>query len=101
MRAVGRVLIVRIGLVECAVLIRDPVELLGQNARQARGIAAPERPQVLLSCDEVLIVRRYDLAVWIRARFAAGQEVVAPPDDSYRGRNGEPCRNVLYMISHF
>jgi hypothetical protein len=77
------------------------LELLGQNARDASRITAPERPQILLRRNEELIVRRYDLAVRIRARFAAGQEVVAPPDDSYRNRNGEPARNVFYMISHF
>jgi hypothetical protein len=77
------------------------VELLGKNASEASRIAAPERPQILLSSDKVLIVRRHDLTVRIRARFAASQEVVAPPDDSYRGRNGKPRRNVFYMISHF
>jgi hypothetical protein len=70
-RAVGRVFIVRIRGVERAVLIGDALKLLGKNAREARRIAAPERPQVLLSGDKVLIVRRYDLAVRIRARFAS------------------------------
>jgi hypothetical protein len=77
------------------------VELLGQDPCEARGIAAPIRPKIFLRGDEILIVRRYDLAVRIGARLTARQEVVAPPDDCYRGRNDEPRRNMFYMISHF
>jgi hypothetical protein len=92
--------IVRVSGLQSAILIGDPVELLRQNSCQTRGIAAPVRPQSLLRGDEELIVRRLYLSVRIRARFTAGQEVVATSDDGYRARNEEPPRDVSYMVLH-
>jgi hypothetical protein len=89
---------VRVALLEGTVLIGDPEELLGENAGEASRIAAPVRPQIFLRRDEVLIVRRDDLAVRIRARFTARQEVVATSDDGYRARNEEPARYEFYVV---
>jgi len=74
------------------------MELLCENSRHARWITAPVRPEILLCGDEELIVRRLNLAVRIRARFTARQEVVATSDDGYRARNEEPARYASYVV---